>query len=195
MSDAAARLLAVVVRLLPPDRAHWGRAMTGELEEVQGAFGRWAFVVGCARATLLLPQSRSGAARLMVPLVITGAAACTALVGYGFVRYPGLRTGIGTWLAVTTFLAVLAGYTAMTVLVARWMPAQHARSIARRALAGGVLVAGLWFLVGLYRAGSGLHCFWPRRSERWPSVPRRPGVAGRRRLDGRPPCSRASWPG
>src|SRR4051812_27461217 len=51
--DAPARLLGWAIGFLPADRAEWGQAMAGELDQVRHR--RWRFALGCLAATLLFP--------------------------------------------------------------------------------------------------------------------------------------------
>ena len=48
--DRAARLLALAIRGLPPQRALWGEAMLGELHAVRGGRARRRFSLGCVRS-------------------------------------------------------------------------------------------------------------------------------------------------
>jgi hypothetical protein len=146
-ADFADRLLAATVRLLPAERADWGQAMIGELEHVDTRPERRRFAVGCLVAALLAPRPRPEAGRPFVAVVLGAIAVCLALVGFGLVRYPGLITGAGTWLAVGFFIAVLAGYAGLTLVITR--RAQTPGSLLRSAGIGGVLVAATCFLVGL----------------------------------------------
>ena len=153
--DLAAAVLAAVVRSLPLDRAAWGQAMIGELDHLGPRPERWRFVLGCARATLLQLPRRGGSHRLLLPVIGAAAAASAGLVGYGLVRYPGLRTGAGTWLAVAAFLAVLCGYLLMTAIVAGRL--SRSGKATRTGVAGGLVIAALWLLIGLNTAVPASH--------------------------------------
>lgn len=100
VSDVPQRLLAASVALLAADRGEWGQAMVGELDRLTARGERWRFVLGCARATLFLPPRRGAPGRLIVAAVASAAVACVGLVGYGFVRYPGVITGARDWVSV-----------------------------------------------------------------------------------------------
>jgi hypothetical protein len=155
--DLAAAVLAAVVRCLPLDRAAWGQAMIGELDHLGPRPERWRFVLGCARATLLQLPRRGGSHRLLLAVATAAAVAGAGLLGYGLVRYPGLRTGAGTWLAVAACLAVLCGYLLVTAIVA----GQLGRSgkATRTGVAGGLVIAALWLLIGLAAAVPPSHDF------------------------------------
>ena len=132
--DVPARLLGWSAGLLAAERAEWGQAMAGELDQIDGRAERWRFAVGCVSAALLLPPwGRAGAA---VVAFIAGAAGCVGLFGYAIIRYPG--NGGGIWVFLAFFLAVLAGYiVAGSVLVRR-------PGVAGPGLAGGLVIAAAW---------------------------------------------------
>jgi hypothetical protein len=132
--DVPARLLGWAAGLLAAERAEWGQAMAGELDQIDGRAERWRFAVGCVSAALLLPPGgRAGAA---VVAFIAGAAGCAGLFGYAIIRYPGSDGGI--WVFLAFFLAVLAGYIlAGSVLVRR-------PGVAGPGLVGGLVVAAGW---------------------------------------------------
>src|SRR5664279_5278996 len=111
VSDVPQRLLAASVAVLAADRADWGQAMLAELDHVGARGKRWRFVLGCVRATLLVPPRRGAPGRWTGTVVAVAAMACAGLVGYGLVRYPQVITGARTWVSMALFLAVLAGYT------------------------------------------------------------------------------------
>jgi hypothetical protein len=141
--DAPARLLAWAAGCLTADRADWGQAMIGELEHLHRRPQRWRFAVGCLAATLLLfPARRAGAGRLMIALVVAAVAASAGLVGLGLLRYPAIVTGGGTWPALATFGAVLAGFGLLTVVLVRRGAASGL------ALAGGLGTAAVWIVFG-----------------------------------------------
>ncbi|MDT5034831.1 MAG: hypothetical protein QOE03_16 [Micromonosporaceae bacterium] len=141
--DAPARLLAWAIGFLAADRAEWGQAMAGELEHIEKRSKRWHFSLGCLSAALLVPPRRADSGRLVVGLVAAAAAGCVGLTLYGLMRYPAVLTGHGTWPALATFGAVLAGLTLTTAIIVR-------RSAAGAVgLAGGVAVAAVWIVVGV----------------------------------------------
>jgi hypothetical protein len=149
--DRAAGVLALAVRSLPADRAEWGRAMLGELDEAQGSWVRWRFSLGCARAAiaLRLRASLGGSHRdgaLVRTAVLGAVAASLALAGYGLVRYPLRGAGGGFWPAVLALLAVLLGYVACALGLSRGMT--RGAVLARRyGLLGGVAVGLSWLAV------------------------------------------------
>jgi hypothetical protein len=140
-ADRPARLLGWAAGFLGPGRAEWGRAMAGELAQVQGRLERWRFALGCAAGTLLVPPRRGESARLVLVLVTAGAAGCASLVGYSLARYPGIVTGARTWLVLAIFAAVLAGLTLGAAALAR-------RGAAGFGLAAGLAVAAAWVIAG-----------------------------------------------
>ena len=140
--DAPARLLAWAIGFLPPDRADWGQAMVGELEQLHQRPKRWRFTLGCLAATQLLPARRAGAGRLVIVLVVAAAVGCGGLVCYGVLRYPAILTNRGTWPALATFCTVLAGFTLLTVVLVRRGAA------AGLALVSGVGTAAVWIVFG-----------------------------------------------
>lgn len=148
VSDVPQRLLAASVALLAADRAEWGQAMIGELDRLTTRGERWRFVLGCARATVLLPPRRAAPGRLIVTVVTTAAVACVGLVGYGLARYPDLITGARTWVSVAAFLAVLAGYTVTASVIVGRLD-QPALGAVRVALMGATLIAAFWIVIGV----------------------------------------------
>jgi hypothetical protein len=139
-ADIPALIVGWAARLLSVDRAEWGQAMLGELGQYKG-FARWRFALGCAVAAIGLPRrGRSG--RWVMASVLVASIASAGLVGYGFVRYPGMVTGTGTWLALAAFAAVLAGFVVITGATTRQSP------VAVTGLVCGCALAGVWIVVG-----------------------------------------------
>ena len=151
--DLSSRLLAAAVRLLPADRAHWGRAMVAELSHLHGRIARRRFVAGCLRAILLAPRTQDAPGRSLVGVLATAAAGCVGLVAYGLARYPGLRTGPGVWLATAAFLAAVAAYL-LTAVVIVGRVTEPRRHLLRLALLGAPAIAELWWLVGIAATSS-----------------------------------------
>jgi hypothetical protein len=141
--DGPSRLLAWAVSGLPADRAQWGEAMFGELQQLQNQRQRWRFAVGCAGATLLLPARRADSAGLATRLVAAAALACAGLVAYGLRRYPGILAQGGTWSVLAIFLTVLAGYTLISAILVRRGP------VARPGLVSGFGLAAVWIVAGI----------------------------------------------
>lgn len=119
---------------LPASRADWGRAMSSELEHVDGRAARWRFALGCAGVA-----ARLGAARY----VAGAGAGVAALAAYGFVRWPGIvgdDVGVGI-----VHLAVLA--LSLSVYAAAGMGLAGAAGRGRTARVGirvGLAAAALW---------------------------------------------------
>ncbi len=140
--DRGADMPAVVVgwaaRLISVDRAEWGRAMLGELGQYQG-LARVRFALGCVVAALGLPRrDRSG--RWLLASVLVASVTSAGLVGYGFVRYPGMVTGAGTWLALAAFAAVLAGFVVAAGVTTR-QPRVGVLGLVSGGAGGGVWIA------------------------------------------------------
>ena len=68
-----------------------------------------------------------------------------ALVGYGLVHYPGLRSEPNVWGAMSVFLATLLGYTALAIVCSRGV-SQRAVVARRYGLLGGLVVGAGWLL-------------------------------------------------
>jgi len=139
-ADIPAAAVGWAARLLSADRADWGQAMLGELGQYKGA-ARWRFALGCVVAAIGLPR-RAGSGRWAVASVLVASLAGAGLVGYGFVRYPGMITGAGTWLALATFVAVLAGFVVVTGVTTRQS------TIGITGLVCGCALAAVWIVVG-----------------------------------------------
>lgn len=138
--DIPAVVAGWAARLLSTDRAEWGQAMVGELGQYKGA-ARWRFALGCVMAAIGLTR-RGGSGRWVVAPVLVASIASAGLVGYGFLRYPGMVTGAGTWLALAAFAAVLAGFVVVTGVTTRQSP------IGITGLVSGCALAGVWIVVG-----------------------------------------------
>jgi hypothetical protein len=149
--DRAARLLALAIRGLPPQRAQWGKAMLGELHAVRGRRARLRFSFGCVRSALwmriaatLVARDR-GAHRLRA-IVLGAVVAALALPVYGLVRYPSLRAAPDAGIDAAVLVATLLVYalTARTLLPGMTAIAAGAR---RRAALGGLAVGVAWLCV------------------------------------------------
>jgi hypothetical protein len=146
--DPARRLVGVAIRGLPVHRRDWGQAMLEELDQVHERRARWRFGLGCAWAAARIRLESPGSGGAGLRAVILGCAALAlALVGYGFVRYPGLRSEPNFWGACTIFLATLLAYAALALLFARGV--SHQAIAARRFGIGGGLATGAGWLLGL----------------------------------------------
>jgi hypothetical protein len=142
-ADAPSRLLNWAVGALPADRAPWGEAMFGELNQMNNRRQRWRFAVGCASAAVFLPSRRADSARLAARLVTATALACAGLVAYGLGQYPTIVTRARTWPALAVFLSVLVGYSVISTVLVRRGP------VARSGLAGGLGLAAVWIIAGI----------------------------------------------
>ena len=144
--DAAARVLAVAISMLPAERNDWGAAMRGELEHIAERPARLRFSLGCVLAAMRAPRPPGGAqGAVIVRFVLASTACAAALVAFAFVRYPGLRTGAGTWLDVAAFGLVLVGYGVTTLSIVR--ATSNPPMVTRIAIPAGVAAAVLPFLV------------------------------------------------
>ena len=119
---AVIRILAAAV-----GRSDWGRAMLAELEEVSSPRARRPFAVGCLRALVAsLPAVAAASfASGLLSLVLVLAT---------LIRYPGLVTGSGTWVAVGFFVCVVLSYVVVAAGLA-------VRLVESRLTAGAVLAA------------------------------------------------------
>ena len=144
--DRARLLLVFAVRGLAADRVEWAQAMLSELDQVEGWRERWQFSLGCAwaAARIRVQSPEPGGAPLRV-VVLGCAAIALALVGYGLLHYPGLRSEPNFWGAMIVFLATLLVYVALTVLLSRGTT-QRSAAARRSGLAGGLAVGGGWLL-------------------------------------------------
>ncbi len=139
-------MIVLAVRGLPVDRADWAEALLVEFEQVEGARERWRFSRGCvwAAARIRIQSPRPGGA-LLRGVVLGCAAVALALVGYGLLQYPGLRTEPNLWGAMIVFLATLLAYIALTLFFSRGATRPSA-SARRYGLTGGLAVGAGWLL-------------------------------------------------
>ncbi len=121
--------------------------MQAELARVEGRIPRWRFAFGCAWAAIVIrSRSRERGGAVMRAVVATGIIAALALVLYGVVRYPGLRSGYRFWGSLTAFVVVLGIYASATLLLSRG--AGPRATLARRyGLIGGAAVGVCWLLM------------------------------------------------
>ena len=144
--DHARLLLAFAVQGLPADRADWAQAMLVELDRIEGRRERWQFSFGCAWASVRIRvESLERGGALLRAVVLGCVAIALALVGFGLVHYPGLRSEPNVWGALIVFLATLLAYVALTVFLSRG-EAQRSVAARRYGLAGGLAVGGGWLL-------------------------------------------------
>ena len=144
--DRASRFLGLAVRGLPAERLDWAKAMLAELDQVQGQHARWQFSLGCAWASvrIRLRSPEPGGAGLRT-VILGGATVSLALVAYGLVHYPGLRSEPNLWGAMAVFLTTLLVYAGLAVLLVRGV--SHQSISARRfGLVGGLATGAGWLL-------------------------------------------------
>jgi len=145
--DVPVALVRGAARLLAADRAEWGHAMLGELEQLESSRVRWRFAVGCVAASLRVGRRRGDPGSRIVLATAAGAISSAGVVAYAFARYPGLREGAGTWLDLTAFVLVLAIYVITSVILVR---ANAPRQVVTHlVLPGGLTVAALPALLAL----------------------------------------------
>jgi hypothetical protein len=140
--DFPARLLAWAIGFLAADRADWGQAMVGELEQLHHRGSRWRFALGCVIATLLFPARRARTGRLAIVLVVAAAVGSAGLVGFGLARYPAILSGRNIWPVLVTFAVLLAAFSLVTMVLVRRDAA------AGLALVGGLGTAAVWLGFG-----------------------------------------------
>lgn len=144
--DRARRFLGLAARGLPAERLEWGQAMLAELDQVEGRRARWRFTLGCAWASarIRLRSPEPGGAALRT-VILGCATASLALVGYGLVHYPGLRSEPNFWGAIVVFLTALLVYGGLAVVLAGGVSDQ-AISARRFGLVGGLATGAAWLL-------------------------------------------------
>jgi hypothetical protein len=135
--DASERLLSWAVLLLPADREEWGRAMVGELDQIEGRGRRWRFALGCIGAALLMPASGRAAAAVSASAAMAAGAA--GLWGLLVVRY---QLGTVGWVWAAIGLVVLGGFVLCASTLVR-----HPGVVLPGLLAGG-FVAVMWLAIG-----------------------------------------------
>jgi hypothetical protein len=130
--DGAARLLAIAVATLPPDRRQWGTAMTAELASLSGRADRWRFAVSGTRAALLTPAGapRPAAGWASGAVGALGVAACVVTTLQLFAENDGAGPPAYTFVVLVVVLAACL----LTIVAAP--PALTSNPLARR--------TGLW---------------------------------------------------
>ena len=101
---AAARVLAGALRLLPPHRADWARAMRAELAAIDAPAARWRFLLGCLRVVAIQRMTVRSVGRL----VLVAGALAGALVLTRDVADVALRVGLVALVAVPLAVSWLA---------------------------------------------------------------------------------------
>ena len=122
--------------------------MLAELDQVPAGRARWQFSVGCAWAAARMRMaSREPGGAVLRNGVLGAATLALALIGYGLVRYPGLRSEPNVWGAAIAFLVTLCSITALTLMLSHGVSERS--SVSRRdGLIGGIAIGAGW-LVGL----------------------------------------------
>lgn len=143
--DGLVLLLRACAFTLGADRPEWGRAMLAELARIDGRQRRWAFALGCIRC-LTFTMPASGAQRVVRSGAVVAAIASLLVVAIAFMRYPGVVSGAGTWVAVVIFAAVLLAYVVAAISVGARVV--DSRLLLASGLAG-ALIAASWLAVGL----------------------------------------------
>jgi hypothetical protein len=144
--DLAGWLLDAGARLLPAQRAEWGRAMRAELIGIASGRERWRFALSCLRAVLRQPAALG---RVGYGALVTAAlAAVIALTGP--IAYHPLRLGVIGVVGVLLALSWLGRRSGLIGPVAAGRPARIVRT------GGYVLVTVLTvaFISGLLGHGS-----------------------------------------
>ena len=148
--DAPATLLEFAVTGLPESHQDWGRAMCAELEQVRGAGRRWGFSLGCARAAGVIRARVMRAARQrgagLRAVIGAGLLATLGLAGYGFVRYPGLRSSGDAPIDALAVLDLLVAYGALTLASTLAVDAWEVTA-RRHGLVGGAVIGAAWLVV------------------------------------------------
>ena len=148
--DLPAVLLAVSVSVFGASRPEWGRAMAAELTGLDGRRTRWVFALGCMRS-LAVTLPPPGSRRVVNAAATAAAAASLGVVVLALVRYPGVVSGAGTWVALAAFVAVLAVYVVATA----HLTPRLAGGPLVMAVVAGVAIAGSWVGIGLSASLSG----------------------------------------
>ncbi len=148
--DLALVTLRAVASTLPPSRSQWGDAMLAELECLPAGAHRWRFCLGCARAVAIdharrpLGRHEPGSGFRGVALAAIAASLCSVVIGLA--RYPGLRDSAATWPVVAVYLALLASYGGVAVVLSR-RSGSDATAGRRVGLVVGLLTGASWFAV------------------------------------------------
>ncbi|MCW2756447.1 MAG: hypothetical protein JWO46_193 [Nocardioidaceae bacterium] len=146
--DAPERITALARSLIGGGHAGWGAAMLGELDRIESRRERWAFALGCLRASVLVAPWRPGPGRSVTLASSNGAVVAAGVVGFGLARYPALVTGAGTWVALAAFLVVLVGYTLAGRVLAPALGGPSGRAV-RSSLLGVVVLTAGWVLLNV----------------------------------------------
>lgn len=150
MRDLPRALLAFCVRVFGASRPDWGRAMLAEVTRIDDRRARRRFALGCARSLVFAPPS-PGTRIVTIGALVAGAAS-VATVGAALLRYPGLASGAGTWVAVCGFCCVVVLYV---VAAARLGVPVLERDLLTTAIGAGTAIAVTWLAVGLNASENG----------------------------------------
>ena len=142
--------LRAVASALPPSRSGWGDAMLAELESLPAGARRWSFCLGCTWAVGIdqarRPVGRHEPGSGFRRVVLAAIAASLGSVAFGLARYPGLRDSAATWPVVAVYLALLAAYAGLALLLSR-QSGRDATASRRVGLVTGLATGTSWFAV------------------------------------------------
>jgi len=141
--DAPAALVGRARRLLPSGRAEWGRAMSGELDHIDGRWERWRFAGSSLLAVVLLPPGPGRTNRLAAGGLAAVVAGCAVLTTVAFARFPGLWSSRHVATALVVLALVLAACAAIGPAAVRRAGATLWSN------AAAVVVAGCWCALGV----------------------------------------------
>lgn len=134
--DRTHALIALVVRVLPPERHDWGQAMLAELDPIEGRSDRWRFALGCAQTALLTPRRRKPVSVGLAATIVVG----SACVGLGIsAASPFLRPLFGYAMGARLIIPAMIG------AVAAWTSGRTRTGIGAGVWAG--LIGGLLLFV------------------------------------------------
>jgi hypothetical protein len=149
--DLPRAVLVACVHVFGAGRPEWGRAMLAELAEIDEGRARRRFALGCARA-LVLAMPPPGSARVVSIGAFAAGAASLALVVIALLRYPGVVSGAGTWVAVGAFGILVVLYV---VTAARLGAPRMERRLLTTVLGAGATIAASWLAIGLNSSEGG----------------------------------------
>lgn len=149
--DLPRALLGACVFVFGAGRPDWGRAMLAELTQIDDRRARLRFALGCARSLVLAVPSPGGTRIVTIGALVAGAVSLVT-VGAALLRYPGLDSGAGTWVAVGGFTCVVVLYV---VAAARLAVPVLERHLLTTAIGAGATIAVTWLAVGLNASEGG----------------------------------------
>ncbi len=149
--DLPRALLAACVFVFGAGRPDWGRAMLAELTEIDDRRARRRFALGCARSLVFAAPSPGGTRIVTIGALVAGAASLVT-VGAALMRYPGLDSGPGTWVAVGGFCCVVVLYVVAAARLGVPVLDRHLLAIA---IGAGATIAVAWLAVGLNASEDG----------------------------------------